>query len=90
MNSILSFLLMLLIAGVCGFVASSLMGAKRMNLLLLILLGFAGAWLGKWIQHQFGLPPLLSFSAGGQIFPVVWTVLGSIVIVAIFSFFRQR
>jgi len=88
--SVVSFLLMLLIAGACGFIASSLMGAKRMNIVLLILLGFAGAWLGGWLQGALGLPTLISITAGGKMFPLVWTVLGSVIVIGLFSAFSQH
>ena len=81
---------MLVIAGFFGLVASKLMGAKRMNFVLLVLLGFAGAWLGKWVQEYFGLPGLWSITIAAQSFPIVWTTLGCVVIVGLFSFFTQR
>ncbi len=81
---------MLVTAGIFGLVASNLMGAKRMNFVLLVLLGFAGAWLGKWIQGYFGLPDFWSITIAARSFPIVWTTLGCIVIVGIFSFVFQR
>ena len=81
---------MLVTAGIFGLIASSLMGAKRMNFVLLVLLGFAGAWLGKWIYGYFDLPQMYSIAIGGQSFPIVWTTIGCLVIVGIFSFMFQR
>ena len=84
------FILTLVIAGLCGWVASMLMGARRMNIFLLILLGFVGAWLGRWIATLVPGISLPSITIGGQSFPIVWTVIGSIVVVGLVSFIRQR
>ena len=81
---------MLVTAGIFGLIASSLMGAKRMNFVLLVLLGFAGAWLGSWIQGFFHLPALWSIQVGLRTFPIIWTTLGCVCIVGIFSFMFQR
>jgi len=81
---------MLVIAGACGFIASQLMGAKRMNIIVLIILGFVGAAVGNWAANSFGLPPLLTVQAGGQSFPLVWTIIGSMLVVSIVTLFGQH
>ncbi len=83
-------LLLLLIAGVCGFAASQLMGARRQNVIILIVLGFVGACVGQWIAGYFGLPLLLPLNLGGRMFPLVWAVIGSVVVVGVVSAVQQH
>ncbi|MCA1620875.1 MAG: GlsB/YeaQ/YmgE family stress response membrane protein [Acidobacteria bacterium] len=51
--------------------------------LVSIALGFVGALLGMWIARQAGMPELLPVRVGGQTFPVVWSIIGSALFVAV-------
>lgn len=84
------FLLLLLIAGICGSLAQSLAGYSHSGCLVSIALGFVGAVLGTWIAHQMGLPEILSISVGGQPFPVVWSIIGAALFAAILNLARPR
>ena len=79
---LVSLLLLLLIAGVCGAAGQSLAGYSLGGCLVSIVVGFVGAWLGAWIAAEFGLPEFLVIDVGGRPFPLVWAVLGS----ALFAF----
>jgi uncharacterized membrane protein YeaQ/YmgE (transglycosylase-associated protein family) len=72
-----SFLLLLLIAGICGAVGQSLAGYSLGGCLVSIVVGFIGAWLGAWLAGELGLPEFLVIDVGGQPFPLIWAVLGS-------------
>lgn len=74
---LVSFLLLLLIAGICGAVGQSLAGYNLGGCLVSIVVGFVGAWLGAWLAGAVGLPELLSVNVGGRPFPIIWSVLGS-------------
>jgi uncharacterized membrane protein YeaQ/YmgE (transglycosylase-associated protein family) len=86
----LEVVILLLIAGGCGFLASQLMGAKRLNIVLLIILGFVGAFVGRWVAAFFGLPLLLTLHIAGKSFPIIWAFLGSLAVVGIASAFGQH
>jgi len=88
--SLLNVLLLLVIAGACGFAATKLMGAKRVNIILMIILGFIGAALGQWLAGFFHLPMFLQLNIGGQNFPLVWALIGSITIIGIVSAIQQH
>lgn len=90
MSTVLDFVLLLLIAGVCGYIASQLMGAKRMNFVVMVVLGFVGAIVGRWLAAFFHMPLLLELHLGGHSFPLLWALIGSIVTVGIASFFMQH
>lgn len=84
------FLLLLLIAGICGSLAQALAGYSHSGCLVSIALGFVGAVLGTWIAHQMGLPELLTVQVGGQPFPVVWSIIGAALFAAILNLARPR
>ena len=48
-----------------------------------------GAFIGLWLARQLGLPELLTVNVGGETFPIVWSVLGATVLVAIVALFRR-
>jgi uncharacterized membrane protein YeaQ/YmgE (transglycosylase-associated protein family) len=84
------FLLLLLIAGICGSLAQALAGYSHSGCLVSIALGFVGAVLGTWIAHQMGLPELLTIQVGGQPFPVVWSIIGAALFAAVLNLARPR
>lgn len=84
------FLLLLLIAGICGSVAQGLVGYSHGGCLISIVLGLIGALLGSWIAQKFGAADILSISIGGQNFPVVWSIIGAVIFVALLSLVTRR
>ena len=83
--SILDFLVMLLIAGICGALARMLVGYSHGGCLASIALGFVGALLGMWLARLSGLPDLLPLRINGQVFPVVWSVIGAALFAGLLS-----
>lgn len=90
MGYLLEIVILIVIAGVCGFIAAQIMGAKRANFVLLIVLGFVGAFVGRWIAGFFGLPLLLPLAVAGKTLPLVWSLIGSIVVIGLVSAFTQH
>lgn len=88
--SLLSFLILLAIAGVCGAIGQSLAGYSHAGCLGSILLGFVGALLGSWIAHALHLPEVIAMHVGGERFPVLWSVIGSALFVAVLGALRRR
>ena len=83
MFTLIDLLVLLLIAGVCGAIGQAIGGLSRGGCLVSIALGFVGALLGMWIARQAGMPELLPVRVGGQTFPVVWSIIGSALFVAV-------
>lgn len=89
--TILDLIVLLLIAGVCGAIGQAIGGFSRGGCLVSIALGFVGALLGMWLARQMGLPELFSIRIGTTNFPIVWSIIGSALFVAIISLItRQR
>jgi uncharacterized membrane protein YeaQ/YmgE (transglycosylase-associated protein family) len=88
--SLLSLFVLLCIAGVCGAIGQALAGYNRAGCLGSIALGFVGALLGSWIAHELRLPELVSFRVANEAFPVLWSVIGSALFVAVLGWLRKR
>jgi uncharacterized membrane protein YeaQ/YmgE (transglycosylase-associated protein family) len=76
--TVLEFLLLLLVAGVCGAVAQAIAGFTRGGLLVAIAVGFIGALVGTWLQRQTGLPEIFTIDVDGNRFPIVWSIIGGV------------
>ncbi|HEV2860447.1 MAG TPA: GlsB/YeaQ/YmgE family stress response membrane protein [Pyrinomonadaceae bacterium] len=83
--SLVDLLVLLLIAGLCGAVGQAISRTSRGGCLVSIALGFIGALLGLWLARQFGLPEPLPVQVGDKTFPVVWSIIGSALFVAVIS-----
>lgn len=88
--NIYELLLLLLVAGVSGSVAQSLVGYSRGGCLVSIALGFIGALLGTWLARLAGLPDIVSLQFGDQPFPVVWSIIGATLFVAVLALITGR
>jgi uncharacterized membrane protein YeaQ/YmgE (transglycosylase-associated protein family) len=81
--TLVDLLLLLLVAGVCGAVGRAISGFSRGGCLVSIALGFIGALIGMWLARNAGLPEPLPVRVAGQTFPVVWSIIGSALFVAV-------
>jgi uncharacterized membrane protein YeaQ/YmgE (transglycosylase-associated protein family) len=88
--TLLEFLLLLLIAGICGALGQALAGYSRGGCLVAIALGFIGALLGQWIASSLGLPEPFVVTIDARPFPIVWSILGSALFVALLSLLTRR
>jgi len=87
--TVLEFLLLLLIAGICGSLAQAVAGYSHGGCLVAIALGFIGALLGTALARALKLPEPLMFQVGGHDFPVVWSIIGAALFSAILSVFTR-
>jgi uncharacterized membrane protein YeaQ/YmgE (transglycosylase-associated protein family) len=85
-----SFLILLLVAGICGAIGQAIVGYSRGGCLVSIALGFIGALLGTWLAGALGLPEIFAVNIGGRPFPIIWSIIGSAIFVAILSLFTRR
>jgi uncharacterized membrane protein YeaQ/YmgE (transglycosylase-associated protein family) len=88
--TILDVVVLLLIAGLCGALGQAITGFSRGGCLVSIALGFVGAVLGMWLARQLGLPELFAVRIGTTNFPVIWSIIGSALFVAIISLLTRR
>lgn len=88
--SILEFLILLFVAGVCGSLAQAVAGYSHGGCLVAIVVGFIGALFGTWIARATGLPELLAVNIGGHAFPIIWSIIGGALFAAVLSLFTRR
>ncbi len=88
--SLTTLLLLLIIAAICGAVGKALAGSARGGLLVSIVLGFIGALLGPWLAGKLGLPEPFMVTVGGHPFPVLWSIIGAALFVAVVHFVSRR
>lgn len=86
----LDFLLLLVVAGLCGALGQAITGYSRGGCLVSIALGFIGALLGAWLSRALELPELLVLDFGSTKFPIVWSIIGAALFVAVISLFTRR
>ena len=79
------FLILLVVAGVCGALGQTVAGYSRSGCLVSIVLGFIGALLGTWLARLLALPDLFFVHIGDRGFPIVWSIIGAALFVAVLS-----
>jgi uncharacterized membrane protein YeaQ/YmgE (transglycosylase-associated protein family) len=87
---ITSLIILLIVAGICGGIGKSLAGYGNGGCLASIALGFIGSFLGVWIADKFELPRMFTIDIGGRAFPILWSIIGSALFVALLSLIVGR
>ena len=67
----------LAIGALCGFLAGCFMGGSKKSLLVYIILGLAGGWVGRFV---FGL---IGFNANNLIGEIISGVIGTCILIAV-------
>jgi uncharacterized membrane protein YeaQ/YmgE (transglycosylase-associated protein family) len=88
--SLAEILILLIIAGICGSIGRALGGSSRGGCIVSIAVGFIGALIGTWIARKTDLPMFFTINIGGTDFPVIWSIIGSALFVAVLSLFSSR
>lgn len=89
--NLFQLLVLLLIAAICGALGQAIAGSRtRGGCLVSIALGFVGALLGSWLSGVLGLPELFTLNLGGTAFPIIWSIIGAALFVAVLSLFNRR
>src|SRR5262249_39619848 len=88
--SVLDFIILLIIAGICGAIGKAITGYWPGGFLVSIVLGFIGALLGLWIARTMGLPELFAIQVGGASLPIIWSIIGAALLIAVISLFGRR
>jgi len=83
-------LVLLLIAAVSGSIAQALVGYTRGGCIVSIALGFIGAFVGWLLADTLNLPLLFQINIQGQNFPVIWSIIGGALFVAVLNLISGR
>jgi len=83
-------LILLLIAGICGAIGRAIGGGTGGGFLVSIAVGFVGALIGTVIAHYLHLPDLFVVTIDHRPFPILWSIIGAAVFVAIIHLISGR
>lgn len=83
------FIILLIIAAICGATGQALAGYNLGGCLVTIVVGFLGAYIGVWLSAKLGLPEIIVFKIGGEAFPIVWAVAGSALLTLAIALIRS-
>jgi uncharacterized membrane protein YeaQ/YmgE (transglycosylase-associated protein family) len=87
--TIIGFLVLLLIAAICGGIGQTLAGYDLGGCLVSIVVGFIGASIGLWIAAKMALPRFFEITIDGKPFPIIWAVIGATVFTLIMALLRR-
>jgi uncharacterized membrane protein YeaQ/YmgE (transglycosylase-associated protein family) len=88
--TLIDLLILLLVAGLCGALGQAISGFSRGGCLVSIALGFIGAIIGMWLARSLKLPELYMLRIGDTSFPIVWSIIGATIFVAIIGLLTRR
>jgi uncharacterized membrane protein YeaQ/YmgE (transglycosylase-associated protein family) len=81
---------LLLIAGITGSIAQTLVGISRGGCFISILAGLIGSFLGRWLAGYIHLPEILVINIGDVEFPVFWSLVGAVMFTGFIAIFSPR
>lgn len=87
--SLFGFLILLLIAAICGGIGQAIAGYDLGGCLVSIVVGFIGAWIGMYIAAHFNLPHFFEVTIDGKPFPIIWSVIGGAIFTFIIALLRK-
>ncbi len=87
--SLIELLILVIVAGIAGSIGQAIAGYSTGGCLTSIAVGFIGALIGVWLARAMGLPELFAFDLDGTRFPIIWSIIGSALFVAVISFISR-
>jgi uncharacterized membrane protein YeaQ/YmgE (transglycosylase-associated protein family) len=87
--TLIDFLVLLLVAGIAGSIGQAIAGYSTGGCLTSIAVGFIGALIGVWLARAMNLPVLFNINVGGTEFPLLWSIIGAALFVAVISFISR-
>jgi uncharacterized membrane protein YeaQ/YmgE (transglycosylase-associated protein family) len=88
--SLLELLFLVAIAAACGAIGKAIAGSPRGGLIASMALGFIGALLGPWVAGMLSLSEPFTMTIGGHPFPILWSIIGAALFVAVIHLFSRR
>ena len=83
-------LLIVLLISALAFALARVPSLGALGISALTIAILIGALLGTWIARALGLPEIISLRLGEEKFPVVWSVVGAAIFVAVLSLVSGR
>lgn len=83
-------LFILIVAAIIGAVGRAIAGDARGGLFVSTAVGFIGGLLGPWLGGKLGMPEPFVLRVAGHAFPVVWSIIGAAIFVAVIHLASRR
>jgi uncharacterized membrane protein YeaQ/YmgE (transglycosylase-associated protein family) len=77
--SVIGFLILLLVAALCGSIGAAIAGYSRTGCLTNIAIGFIGAIIGSWLSFQLRAPEFIVIRG----IPIIWAIIGAALFMAV-------
>ena len=84
------FIILVIIAALCGAIGRRIAGGTRGGFFIAAVLGFIGALLGPALARAAHLPEPLMLSVSGEHFPILWSIIGAALFVALIRLMTGR
>lgn len=88
--TLLELLILLAVAAICGSLGQAITGLSLGGCIVSMAVGFIGAVLGTVMARALGLPELLMLQFDGVRFPVIWSIIGATLFVAVVALLTRR
>ena len=82
-------LLMLVVASILGSIGAAIAGRRGDGCLINIATGFIGALLGRGLSRVFDVRDPLTLTIRDTEFPLMWTIAGAALFVAVITFLTR-
>lgn len=79
--NIFSFMILLVVAAICGSIGSAIAGYSSRGCLTSIIIGFIGAIIGTWLSRELGINDSLYLKN----IPIIWSIIGAAIFVAVIN-----
>ena len=87
---LLQLLTLLVIAGICGALAQWIVAFSPGSMLVSIIVGVIGAYLGTVVANLLHIPDIIpAFTIGNLPFNILWAMLGSILLLMMLRALRD-
>ena len=85
----ISFLFLLIVASILGSIGAAIAGRRGDGCLVSIAIGFIGALLGRGLSNVLSVDDPLTITIRDTAFPLMWTIAGSALFVAVITFLTR-
>lgn len=87
---LLSVIALLVIAAIAGAIGTRLAGSGPKGCLASTAVGFVGALLGSYLSRVTGVGDPLTVNLAGTQFPVIWSIAGGALFVAVLTLLTRK
>ena len=86
MFSLISLLILLLVAALCGSIGSAIAGYSNQGCMVNMAVGFIGAIIGSWLSYELHAPRFFHLAG----IPIIWAIIGAALFMAVLGAISGR